>query len=298
MSVTQRRYDVLTDFLATFRFLEETFDHITLNSELLPHYFEYAQYHGMFDHFMAHRIGLWEDNGAIVAISAYEMKPGIAHLHTRHGYEYLLPELLDWAEQEISVIVNDKRKLCVMITDKETNKLNLLNSRGYVQKNRNPRTIFDYKKDFPELQLPDGFSIIDGTAADTAKLAECYWRGFNHEGPLPGENIDGNIKLRLSPGYNAGLATIVVAPNGEYACALGMYYDKRNKYAYLEPLATAPQYRRLGLATIALTEAMKKTKMMGATYCFGGWGEFYPSIGFETICYAELWEREDLDAEK
>ena len=52
-----------------------------------------------------------------------------------------------------------------------------------------------------------------------------------------------------------------------------------------------PKYRRMGLATIALTEGMKKTKKLGATYCFGGVREFYHCIGFETVCHREKWTK-------
>ena len=86
--------------------------------------------------------------------------------------------------------------------------------------------------------------------------------------------------------------TFAVAPDGEYACGLAMWFDKTNKYAYLEPLATIPKYRRMGLATVCLTEAMKKTKELGAKYCFGGSREFYTDIGFETIMNVETRKKE------
>ena len=68
-----------------------------------------------------------------------------------------------------------------------------------------------------------------------------------------------------------------------------MWLDGINDFAYLEPLATDPSYRRMGFATIALTEAMKKTMKFGAKYCFGGSREFYYIIGFETVCHREKW---------
>ena len=72
-----------------------------------------------------------------------------------------------------------------------------------------------------------------------------------------------------------------------------MWYDAANKYAYLEPLATIPKYRRMGLATVCLSEAMKKTQARhGAEYCFGGSGDFYTAIGFETIMNREMWKKE------
>jgi len=133
--------------------------------------------------------------------------------------------------------------------------------------------------------------LIDGTDVDYMKLHHCWWKGFNH-GDEPDDDVDGRIFGCNAPHADISLMTIVVAPDGEYACALGMWYDERNRYAYLEPLATVPKYRRMGLAAIALTEAMKKTKTLGATYCFGGMGDFYTAIGFETICNRELWKKD------
>ena len=72
------------------------------------------------------------------------------------------------------------------------------------------------------------------------------------------------------PNFRPDLTTVIKAPNGDYACFAGMWLDKKNEYAYLEPLAAVPEYRRMGLATVALTEGMKKTKALGAKYCFGG----------------------------
>jgi GNAT superfamily N-acetyltransferase len=94
------------------------------------------------------------------------------------------------------------------------------------------------------------------------------------------------------PHYRLDLSTVIKAPNGDYACFAGMWLDEANKYAYLEPLATVPEYRRMGLATVCLTEAMKKTKKLGAEYCFGGAREFYTAIGFEMICQQQFWKKE------
>mgnify|MGYP004702199189 CR=1 FL=1 len=169
----------------------------------------------------------------------------------------------------------------VWITDKEKNKQELLASHGYSLAHSEPVKIFTYGAPFAKRILPEGFTIIDGINVDFAKLSECFWRSFDHDEIPPAENIDSNIKCWNAPRADLKLMTIAVSPNGEYACALEMWFDPQNKYAYLEPLATVPKYRRLGLATICLTEAMKKTKKLGATYCFGGGREFYTCIGFK-----------------
>lgn len=290
MSVRQRRYQILVDFERVYRFLQESYDPITLNSLLLPQYFEYAHMHSYFDYFKTHHFGLWEERGGIVGIACYEMRMGECQLHVKAGYERLLPALLAWAERELSVEEGGKRALKVWITDKEPNKRALLQAGGYALVHTEPVKVFDYAKPFVERSLPTGFCLIDGTRVDHRKLHHCFWKGFDH-GDQPDDTVDSQAFSCNAPRADLSLMTIAVAPDGEYACALGMWFDERNRYAYLEPLATVPKYRRLGLATVALTEAMKKTKALGAAYCFGGAREFYTALGFEIICHRELWER-------
>jgi len=290
MAIQSRRYRLLADFEPVYRFLQETYDPVTLGSYLLPQFFEYAHVHGHFNHKLTHRCGLWEDGGALVGVACYEMDLGECRMHVRPGYEALLPELLAWAEKELCAVKRGKHRLQISITDQEPGKRALLQANGYKLKSTDPVKIFDYKNEFVERDLPEGFTLIDGTDIDYRKLHTCFWKGFDH-GPWPDKDIDGRIHARTAPRYDPSLATIAVAPDGEYACALGMWYDERNHYAYLEPLATVPNYRRMGLATVALTEAMKKTKALGAEYCFGGSREFYTAIGFETICNIENWQK-------
>ena len=291
MPIQCRRYKLLADFEPVYRFLQETYDPVTLNSYLLPQFWEYAHVHSYFNHKMTHRMGLWEDGDVLVGIVCYEMDLGDCHMHVRPGYETLLPELLAWAEKELCAVKRGKRRLQFWITDKEPGKRELLQTNGYRLKKTDPIKIFDYKNAFVERALPDGFTLIDGTNADYRKLHACFWKGFDH-GPRPDKNIDGRIHGCNAPRFDPSLATIAVAPDGEYACALGMWFDERNQYAYLEPLATVPKYRRMGLATVALTEAMKKTKALGAQYCFGGSREFYTAIGFEIKGNSEFWKKE------
>ena len=296
-NITNRRYNILADFTKVYDFLVKTYDFKTLNSYLLPQYFEYAQHLQWFDYLHSHCIGLWEEDGGIVAISAYEMELGSAHVHTRVGYEFLLPELLEWAENEIASIKNGERSLGVWIVDNELEKTKLLQERGYhLDTYTQAVTIFDYQKPFLPRELPAGFTMIDGNDVDYEKLATCFSKGFDNtdvlEEPVSDKDIAGNFKRFNSPHADLSLMRVVVAPDGEYASALGMWYDEVNKYAYLEPMATVPKYRRMGLGTASLMDAMAKTKELGATYCFGGpVMEFYPKVGFEMVAERHLWKK-------
>jgi len=279
------------DFTRVHKFLTDTYDFETFNSWLLPQYFEYAHMHAAFDYFKTHHFGLWEDDGNIVGIACFEMTLGDLKMHTHKDYKFLLPELLDWAEHELYVIKDGKRSLEVTITDKEPEKRDLLKSAGYLMAHTEPSKIFPYDKPLPDRKLPEGFTLIDGTNIDYMKIHHCWWKGFDH-GDNPDEDFDGRVFGCNAPHSDMSLMTIVVAPDGEYACAAGMWFDETNKYAYLEPLATIPKYRRMGLATVCLTESMKKTKALGAKYCFVGGREFYTAIGSEIILNDETWEKE------
>ena len=291
MKITNRRYNILVDFTKVYDFLEETYNLETINSYLPPHYFEYAQHHSHFNYTSTHRIGLWEDGDILVGISMYEMQLGTAQLHAREGYQHLLPEMLAWAEKEISVEKDGKRTLSVQITSSEEGKKQLLLDNGYEFASKWPITIFRYTNPFVERELPQGFKIINGHEVDMLKLKTCFYRGFDHGDTPPDNETDTTFKVCHAPHADPSLMTVVVAPDGDYACALGMWMDYPNKYAYLEPLATIPKYRRMGLGTIALTEAMKKTVPLGAEYCFGGGNQFYFDIGFEEVCDWETWRK-------
>jgi len=287
-----RRYKLLADFTVVHKFLADIYSPDTLNSYLLPQFFEYAHTHPFFNHKLTHRFGLWEDSGKPVGIACYEMDIGECFLVTDREHAFLLPEMLEYAEKELSSEKNGQKTLSVWVTDKETDKIELLSRNGYKKVYAEPVRIFSYKNPFRDVKLPEGFKIISlEEENDYRKINECLWKGFDH-GDNPDDDIDCRIHMQSGPHFRKDLTTVIKAPNGDYACFAGMWIDDKNNYAYLEPLATVPKYRRMGLATIALTVGMKKTKALGAAYCFGGVHEFYTAIGFETICNRENWKKE------
>ncbi|HHW73600.1 MAG TPA: hypothetical protein GX393_10310 [Firmicutes bacterium] len=154
MDIVQRRYGLLADFPRVHEFLTEIYSLETLNSYLLPQFFEYAHTHPAFNHKLTHRFGLWEEGGEIVGIACYEMDLGQAFLVTDADHAELLPGLLTWAEKELSLKRGGQRILEVWITDREAEKTALLKSRGYTRVHAEPVRIFRYQNPFPEAELP------------------------------------------------------------------------------------------------------------------------------------------------
>jgi len=112
-NICQRRYKLLADFNSAHKFLTDIYSLDTFNSYLLPQFFEYAHTHPFFNHKLTHRFGLWEDGGKLVGIACYEMDVGESFLATDKDHTFLLPEMLMYAEKELSVIKNDKRMFLV-----------------------------------------------------------------------------------------------------------------------------------------------------------------------------------------
>jgi hypothetical protein len=160
MEIVKRRYRLLSDFSQVHGFLADIYTLDTLNSYLLPPFFEYAHTHPFFNHKLTHRFGVWEEKGKIIGIACYEMDIGESFLVTDKEHTFLLPEMLDHAEEELSVLKNGKHTLSVWVTDKETVKIDLLTRRGYKKVHSEPIRIFSYDKPFPDVKLPEGFTAI------------------------------------------------------------------------------------------------------------------------------------------
>ncbi len=294
MSVQFRRYKLLADFDKVNKYLTNVYNIETLNSYLLPPYFEYAHTHPAFNHKLTHRFGLWEYENELVGIACYDMYPGECFVSAKNGFNSLLPEMIHYSEENLSEKNNGKISLSISIVDKEVEKKGLLEKLGYEKIRSEAVTIFSYDNPFPCKNLPKGFSVISlEDENDIQKIHNCLWYGFDHgPEPDPDNDIDCRMLMQSALNFRKDLTTIIKSPNGDYVCFAGMWLDEQNNYAYLEPLATVPEYRNMGLAAIALAEGIKKTKQLGAKYCFGGSLEYYNRIGFEVIANREWWKKE------
>ena len=108
--------------------------------------------------------------------------------------------------------------------------------------------------------------------------------------------------MQLSPGWpsrawqSSGphlkpeLCILVVAPSGDYASYCGMWYDPATEYALVEPVATDPDYRRLGLGKAAVLEGIRRCGALGATQAYvGSAQQFYYQIGFRPVPASTFW---------
>jgi len=96
--------------------------------------------------------------------------------------------------------------------------------------------------------------------------------------------------MQSAPNYKRNLNIVVVAPDGNYVSYCGMWYDEINKIGYVEPVATDPDYRKMGLGKAAVLEGVRRCKELGANKVYVVSNQqFYLNIGFEIIYKIEAW---------
>lgn len=296
MNIKFRKYNVANDFKAVGDFLMENHLPDNRDGNFLQPAWEYMHGHPWLDEKSLGKISVWEDSGRIVAVVHYESTLGESFFEIHPGYTHLRPEMLEHAEENLKGKTEVGRKyLKAFVNDFDQEFETLVKSRGY-QKETNDRlhrpvTQLKIKLPFPPIVLPDGFelkSLADDN--DLAKLDRCIYRGFNHGDAPPKINYAGRQKQQTMPGYRKDLNVVVIAPDGNYVSYAGLWFEAKNKFAYVEPVCTDPEYRRRGFASTAIFEGVRRCGELGATVAYvGSTQPLYQSMGFKLLFTANCW---------
>jgi ribosomal protein S18 acetylase RimI-like enzyme len=263
--------------------------------------FTYARWdwmatHGYLDKSAVDRIGLWEDHGQIVGVATFDCQLGEAFCLTFPKYTFLKKEMLLYAKYKLS----KDREFGVVITDTDLEFQDIaanLGFRGTEQKEND--AIFYLDKTSTEYNLPEGFHITSMKETfDLYQYRRVLWKGFNHE-------LNGEGELQFSkeeewstreemirPNVDLNLKVAAVAPDGNFAAYCGMWYDSEAGYAVIEPVATDPQYRKMGLGKAVVLEGIRRAGELGAkTALVGSSQQFYYSIGLRPFSTATIWRK-------
>ncbi len=296
MAVTQRSY-VPGDFDRVSDFLVATYAPGGKYPNWLQPRWEYMHYHPMLNRAVLDRIGLWEDDGEVVALATCEADLGEAFIMVRPGYSRLKGAMLDYAERKLSRVMDSGRRfLRVHVNDFDHDLRAAVKAKGYKEDMTGPEyrtiTMMTIARPFPEVTLPVGFglkSLQDDD--DIRKVDRVMWRGFNHPGEPPGDLKERRRKLS-APHLRKDLNIVVEAPSGHFVAYGGIWYVPGNRVAYVEPVATDPDYRRMGLGRAAVLESVRRAGELGAKVAFVESAQpFYLAIGFVPQFERHLWVR-------
>ncbi|MBD5169078.1 MAG: GNAT family N-acetyltransferase [Oscillibacter sp.] len=286
--ITTQNFRILCDFMDIRNFSTEIYEQDWRNGVPAP-FLEYALSSTWMDTYHTHRWRIWRDGGKIAALVFHENPVSDAYISLRPGYEELAEELVAYASSDMPK-QNGKNRLVLFAG--QTALMEAAGRAGYAQTGGYADRGFDFRKplDHP---LPEGFRFVEPEKLDAAKIAECCWKGFDHEaseGPWDGE-YDSTLRLMATPHTTYNYDVAIENELGEYVCFAGMWWTPENHLAYMEPLCTVPQYRRKGLAAAALSELYRRMKPLGATHMTGGADPFYEKLGFDLCIGWTFWEK-------
>jgi predicted N-acetyltransferase YhbS len=290
-----RRYEHSIDFQRVGDFLIENYQSDNRDGNFLQPAWEYMHGHPWLDEKSLDRIGIREDNGKIVGVVHYEMLLGKAFFEIHREYTHLKTEMLEHAEKNLFGKTEDRRRyIKAYINDFDQEFEAIVKFRGYNKddKSARPMTQLKITQPFrPNITLPEGFHLKSlDEDNDLAKLDRVIWRGFDHGEEPPATDYEARKKQQSVPSYRKELNIIVVAPDDNYVAYAGTWFEAKNKYAYVEPVCTDPDYRRRGLGKAAVLEGVRRCGELGARVAYVGSNQpFYQSMGFRKLFNCNVW---------
>lgn len=299
MSIQLRNYSGKKDFEAICDFLTTNYEPDNADGNWLEPRWEYMHFRSdIISKIDTGKIGIWEDNSKIIGVAHPEESAGKLFLQIHPEYRFLKAEMLDYAEHTLFGIDKQGKKfIMVSVYDTDTELVDIVKKRGY--RTKQPTTDdylsqYSIPEVFPEIHLPDGFKLKSVQEENKPeKVQRLLWRGFDHPGEPPAEQASVWETIQAAPNYRRDTNIIVEAPNGYYAAYCGMWYVPENRYGYVEPAATDPKYRKLGLGRAAVLEGIRRCGISGAKTAYVTTGKlFYASIGFKRIRSNHWWRKE------
>ncbi|QHQ61590.1 GNAT family N-acetyltransferase [Anaerocolumna sedimenticola] len=251
--------------------------------------------HGWLDKSSVGKIGIWEDKDEIVGLATFDCHMGETFCLTLPEYTGLKKEILEYSKEKLSYNCN----FGVIIKDTDVTFQDIAAKSGLIATDRKENdAVFYLGKASTEYKLPEGFYIT--TMKDTFDLYQyrrVLWKGFNHELNGEGEFSFSNEaeeeakQEMLRPNVDLNLKVAVVAPDGNFVSYCGMWYDPEAGYAVIEPVATDPDYRNMGLGKAAVLEGISRVGKQGAKIALvGSSQQFYYSIGLRPYTTATVWK--------
>lgn len=246
--------------------------------------FEWMHAHSYLDEDKLTSIVMFRDeNDTIVGLITYDTSydDRVYLIHTSSD-KALLECMID------TVLEADGNSAVIKANSLDVDLCATLQEKGFEKKHRCDGVLSLDLSDPLEYSLPDGYTMSpQGFAADPWQYQLVIHKGFDNEG-IPDKWED--EFLNRIPHANEDLKTFAIA-NNEYCAHCGLWYST-GITAYVEPVATAPEHRKQGLAKAVVYEACTRAKALGAKRATViSDQEFYFRIGFTLSSEVYDWEK-------
>ena len=297
MKARVRQYDHQRDYEAVGRLLVRTYDPDAVHRNWLQSRWEYMHYHPQIkEHGLdLTTCGVWTDGDEIVAAAHFEHRRGVNYLEVDPRYAALKTQMLRYAEAHLWGEFKDGTAVYVYLDDRDTD-LHVAAARlGYEPKPDLAEftSALEIAGPLPVSRIRQGFRLQSlEDEFDVRKVHRVMHRGFNHDGEPPEDELESRRRKLSAPNFRRDLTIVAVDPHGDYVSFCGMWMDYENRLCCVEPVATDPDYRRMGFGTAVVLEGVRRCGAEGATIAYVGSDQsFYKSMGFETTCSQTPWKK-------
>lgn len=233
--------------------------------------------------------GVWEIDGKSAAWGWIKL-PGSLTFQVDPNYSELSKVVIEWFNK---MTETDEQRVTVLET--ESHLISALKDSLFTPLAETPEILSKISLDscpFP-VKLPDKFNArhIKGSEDLTNRVA--VQRAAFHPSRVTEESY---LNVMNTYPYDSTLDWVIESSNGELAAFCLIWFDEVNKVGLLEPVGTAPGYRRMGLASSVCKSALNELSEKGAktaiVVCTSPETvEFYKSIGFEPYAQTKSFHR-------
>jgi len=299
MPIKLRPFDTSSDIDKVSQFLVDTYydpstpqrGHINW----LQSRWEYMHYHPLIADVDRSKFGVWEDGGSIVGVAHPEHPGSPCYFEMKPGYEFLKSEILNYYEEKIRITADGlENHEGVYLIGGDEEFAHVAEDAGYSRSDSvEPMSVVSLESVPDSYPIPEGFTLQSlAEDDDPAKSNRVLHQGFEDDDEPGDDGIAGRKFMQSAPNFNRELNIVAVAPNGDWVSYSGMWFEPTNRYCYVEPVTTVPDFRLMGLGKAAITESIRRAKLLGAEISFvGATLPIYKSIGFEQVYSLEKWIR-------
>jgi len=263
--------------------------------------YSFARWDWMITHSMTKaedldKIALWKEEGRIVGLVIFDIVPDMVFIRTLKTHKHLRQAMVEYAMENFVV----GQMVKIMIQDDDRDLQSVVYKNGFKPSNHKEFTsILLVDETSIDYDIPNVFKMVSLKEAPSVyQYYRLFWRGFNHEleGEGPYQHSDKKEKEGKQEIFreNNRLDHKIIIQNekGDHICFCGLWYDHKLDFAIVEPLATDPDYRRLGLAKACMYEGIKRVKKEGAKRIIVNTSkQFYYNRGFRPYRTQTLWEK-------
>ncbi len=243
---------------------------------------------------------LWQRADGRLAGVVHPDSPGYPALFVHPDYRHLEPELVAWAEEQLTEPSKDgRRQVQFYVYDYDAWRQRLLADRGYEKQAAGGaiRRLRFGQQPLARPSLAEGYGLRTTNpkdAADAQQIADLLNAAFGRDFHNAAEYQN---FTRLAPSFQPDLDLVAVASGGDFAAYVGIPYDRANQIGIFEPVCTHPNHRRLGLARALMEEGLLRLRMLGARYAMVDTGDMVPAnqlytaMGFSEIYRGAYWKK-------